>query len=588
MSAVLEALEPSARYLDAIEPKLVQQFDLLVGASAGVTRLRELILALAMQGKLVPQDPTDESAAQLVMRLIAERGESTLRRRMSTNTGVHPVGQASDSLPSSWAVASLSAISVKLTDGSHNPPRDAGSGIPMLSSQNVLESGTIDFDSPTRYVSIDDFERENTRTNATPGDVLLTIVASLGRSAVVPVGAPAFVLQRSVAVIRTGLVPSFLAIFLRSPAARAYYDQHAKGTAQKGIYLGKLGELTLPIPPLAEQARIAARVDELMRLCDALEAKGQLEAQQHARLLETLLGTLTDSNTPEELAANWQRAAEHFDLLLDRPEAVDELERVIVRLAVRGLLAPQDTTDEPASELLARIRKEKDELVASGRIRSVGPSSPVTGEEEAFDLPAGWQWARLGHLVLDSEAGWSPACHSTPRRQGRWGVLKVSAVSWGAFDSSANKELPEHLEPRSEYEVREGDFLLSRANTQDLVARSVLVEEAPSKLMISDKIIRLELSQHVSRGFVNLSNNADHTRAYYAANASGTSSSMKNVSREVVLASPIALPPMREQARIVARVAELRRLCADLRQRLAASQATQSRLAEALVESALS
>ena len=75
-----------------------------------------------------------------------------------------------------------------------------------------------------------------------------------------------------------------------------------------------------------------------MQMCDALEAKGRLEAQQHARLLETLLGTLTDSTTPEELAANWQRVAEHFDLLMDRPEAVDVLEQTVLQLAVRGLL----------------------------------------------------------------------------------------------------------------------------------------------------------------------------------------------------------------------------------------------------------
>ncbi len=89
-----------------------------------------------------------------------------------------------------------------------------------------------------------------------------------------------------------------------------------------------------------------------MRLCDALEAKGQLEAAQHAQLVQTLLGALTASATPDELADNWQRVATHFDLLLDRPEAIDALEQTILQLAVRGLLVPQDPKDEPASVLL--------------------------------------------------------------------------------------------------------------------------------------------------------------------------------------------------------------------------------------------
>jgi type I restriction enzyme S subunit len=106
------------------------------------------------------------------------------------------------------------------------------------------------------------------------------------------------------------------------------------------------------VPPLAEQSRIVTRVEELMRLCDALEAKGQLEAAQHAQLVSTLLATLTDSATPEALTENWQRLAIHFDTLLDRPEAVDALEQTILQLAVRGQLVPQDPADEPASVLL--------------------------------------------------------------------------------------------------------------------------------------------------------------------------------------------------------------------------------------------
>lgn len=139
------------------------------------------------------------------------------------------------------------------------------------------------------------------------------------------------------------------------------------------------------------------------------------------------------------------------------------------------------------------------------------------------------------------------------------------------------------LVPRPEYEVQGGDFLLSRANTEELVARSVVVGKAEPLLMLSDKIIRLDVSSRMNRDFLNLCNNANHARAYYIAKASGTSSSMKNVSREVVLRTPVPLPPLAEQSRIVTRVASLRRLCFELRQRLIASQTTQAQLADALI-----
>ena len=139
-----------------------------------------------------------------------------------------------------------------------------------------------------------------------------------------------------------------------------------------------------------------------MRLCDALEAKGQLEATQHAQLVSTLLGTLTESETPGELADNWQRIATHFDLLLDRPEAVDALEQTILQLAVRGLLVPQDPRDEPASELLKKIRTEKDRLIAEGKLKRDTPLAEIATDDRPFEAPIGWEWVRLGDVVLIS------------------------------------------------------------------------------------------------------------------------------------------------------------------------------------------
>lgn len=113
----------------------------------------------------------------------------------------------------------------------------------------------------------------------------------------------------------------------------------------------------------------------------------------------------------------------------------------------------------------------------------------------------------------------------------------------------------------------------------------MVVGKTEPRLMLSDKIIRLVVSSQIDRQFLNLCNNANHSHTHYMANASGTSSSMKNVSREVVLLTPVPLPPIAEQVRIVARVESLRRLCADLRQRLTASQTVQGHLADSMLQS---
>ena len=571
---------------------LLSNLNLLATAPGGVARLRELILTLAVQGKLVPQDPADEPASALLLKIRAEKDRLMAEGKIKRDKPLAEITEEEKpfGLPVGWEwvrFGDLALISSGVTLG-RKTAIPSPVMLPYLRVANV-QRWHVSLTS-MKEVVID--RTELARFQLVNGDLLITEGGDwdkVGRTAIWRDELPTCLHQNHVFKVR-GTSPEWnplwAQLFLNSPVARAYFAFSAKQTTNlASINMTELKHCVFPLPPLAEQSRIVTRVEELMRLCDALEAKGKLEAAQHAQLVSTLLGTLTASSTPDALAAHWQRVAQHFDLLLDRTQAIDALEQTLLQLAVRGLLVPQDPTDEPASALLQKIRAEKDHLIATGQIKRDKPLPPITDEEKPFELPVGWEWVRFGDVVNSSEAGWSPTCIGTPRRSGHWGVLKVSAVSWGAFDAAANKELPANLLPRPEYEVHDGDFLLSRANTEALVARSVVVGKAEPKLMLSDKIIRLEVSTLANREFLNLCNNASHARTHYIANASGTSSSMKNVSREVVLRTPVPLPPLPEQSRIVARVTALRRLCADLRQRLAECQSVQARLAEALVDS---
>ena len=570
---------------------LLSNLDLLATAPGGVARLRELILTLAVQGKLVPQDPADEPASVLLQKIRAEKDRLIAAKALKRekNEPALTDDELPFELPDSWSWVALGEV-IDIVRGITFPAdqktREAAPGrIACLRTSNVQLA--IEWDD-LLFVDRSFMGREDQLIQH--HDIVMSMANSrelVGKVALiehVPHAEATF--GGFLGVLRPRKIePRYAMAVLRTPYARSLLiDSSSQTTNIANVSLAKLRPLPFPLPPEAEQSRIVTRVEELMRLCDALEAKGQLGAAQHTQLVSTLLGTLTASATPDELADHWQRVAQHFDLLAGRPEAIDALEQTLLQLAVRGLLVPQGPQDEPASVLLQRIRAEKDRLIAAGQIKRDKPLPPITDEEKPFELPVGWEWVRMGAVVNASEAGWSPPCIGSPRRPGLWGVLKVSAVSWGEFDANANKELPSDLVPRPEYEVRDDDFLLSRANTAELVARSVVVEQAEPKLMLSDKIIRLAVSSQMNRSFLNMANNASYAREHYAVNASGTSSSMKNVSREVVLALPVPLPPLAEQSRIVTPVAALRRLCADLRQRLAEREAVQARLAEALVQ----
>ena len=136
--------------------------------------------------------------------------------------------------------------------------------------------------------------------------------------------------------------------------------------------------------------------------------------------------------------------------------------------------------------------------------------------------------------------------------------MKVSAVSWGEFDANENKALPDGMEPRCAAEVRPGDLIMSRANIEELVARSVIATNPPPHLMLSDKHVRLEWTDENLKWFANLFNETEHARSYFAAVATGTGALMKNVTRDAILRLPIPVPPPAEQGRILLKLDELR------------------------------
>ena len=390
---------------------------------------------------------------------------------------------------------------------------------------------------------------------------------------------PSAIVSTAFAVMHphTGVNAKYLLHYLRSAVFTQFVASKMAGIAYPAINDTSFFSGIVALPPTAEQARIVARVDELMQLCDALEAKGRLEAQQHARLLETLLGTLTESTTPEELAANWERVAEHFDLLMYRPEAVDVLEQTVLQLAVRGLLVPQDPSDEPASSLLQRIAATKERLVSLGRVRRERPMQPIENDVEQFDLPAGWAWVRLQE-AYDVRDG----THDTPKYH-ETGVPLVTSknLSSGRLDLTDVKLIStaDHEAISARSKVDRHDILFAMIGS---IGNPVIVDtdvEFSIKNVALFKHYSLSLS---SPEFLLLSLTVAADRM--SAQAAGGVQSF--ISLGQIRSTTIALPPLAEQARIVARVTELRRLCADLRQRLAASQATQSRLAEALVEAA--
>jgi restriction endonuclease S subunit len=348
------------------------------------------------------------------------------------------------------------------------------------------------------------------------------------------------------------------------------------GTANVSLTVGKIAEV--PVPLITYEAQ--EKLDRLMSLCDALEASGQLEAQQHGQLVSTLLGTLTQSETPEALADNWQRIATHFDLLLDCPEAVDALEQTILQLAVRGLLVPQGPTDEPASVLLQKIRTEKDHLIAQGKIKRDKPLPPITDEEKPFELPQGWSFARSSELVemLNGYAFKSEWFKPTGIRLLRNLNISHGYVDWSqpaCIDVNAANEF-------SQFNLKVSDVVLSL--DRPIISTGLkyaVIQEADLPCLLLQRVARL--TPHpiaMSLEFLELWLQSD---LFVGKIDPGRSNGVPHISTKQVGELFVGLPPMNEQSRIVTRVNELRSLCADLRSQIVKARAVVENLSKSLV-----
>ena len=367
----------------------------------GIKKLRELILELAVRGKLVPQDPNDEPASELLKRIAAEKAELVKQGKIKKQKTVPEISEEEKpfEIPEGWEWSYLSDIGILAGGGtpkSDNPQFWAKNGIKWITPADLYGLKGKYITSGARDISPAGLSNSSARLMP-KGSVLFSSRAPIGYVAIAD------------AELSTNQGFKSCVPYIKESAEYIYYfllasakkiDAEASGTTFKEVSGAIVSKILLPLPPLSEQLKIVSRANELMSLCDQLEQQSLTSLDAHQQLVETLLGTLTDSQNAEELAENWTRISEHFDTLFTTEASVDALKQTILQLAVMGKLVPQDPNDEPASELLKRIAQEKAQLVKEGKIKKQKSLPPISDEEKPFELPEGWEWSYLSDIGI--------------------------------------------------------------------------------------------------------------------------------------------------------------------------------------------
>ena len=509
--------------------------------------LKNSILQMAVQGKLVPQDSDDEPASAMLERIRQERAKLIKEKKIKAPKGGESViyrgsdgshyekrGNAEPlciddeipfDIPESWEWARLGSLLQLVSDGTHKTPDYKDSGVLFLSVQNISK-GYFDL-TKVKYVSEEDHEKLCERVRPQNGDILLCRIGTLGKPIIVDVDFD-FSIFVSLGLLRPieRNVATWIVSCIDSPHG-ANWIQSVKvggGTHTFKINLGDIPDFMVPIPPLAEQQRIVERIDELMPL---VEEYGRLEDAREA----------LDAALPERLRKS------------------------VLQLAVQGKLIEQDTDDEPASVLLERIRQERAKLIKEKKIKAPkggesviyleggswyerrGKSDSVCIDDEIpFEIPESWSWVRLGDLG-DWKAGATPA-------KGRSDYYKNGTIPWlltGDLNDGLITEIPNlitnkaleecsvRLNPAGSILVAMYDATIGKIGVLGIPATT---NQACCACILHDQSVLEWLVawlKYQKPHFVKL----------------GEGGAQPNISREKIVSRLVPIPPLAEQERIV-------------------------------------
>jgi type I restriction enzyme S subunit len=522
----------------------------------GIKKLRELILELAVRGQLVPQNPNDEPASVLLEKISAEKARLIKDGKLKKQEPLPPItdDEKPFELPKGWEWARLGNIA------EINPRNKTEDDVPASFIPMPLIS--------TAYDGRHDHELRNWGeikkgyTHFAEGDIAVAKItpcfenskAAIFRDLKNGIGAGTTELHVARPFGNT-LAPNYILLYLKAPMFLVVGETKMTGTAgQKRLPKDFFESNPLPLPPLAEQHRIVAKVNELMSLCDALEQEQAANIAAHQTLVEELLAALTQNE-----GYSWARISTHFDTLFTTEHSIDTLSRKIISLAARGML----TSSEPLSadlkiSIFEKAFLDKNSLISSGKAKEE-KINPLNIEMPCSVVPSGWIVCKLHDVTVCLDHKRDPV-----KKSNRCGG---DIPYYGA--NGAVGYIDDFLFDDELVLVVEDETFIGRIKPFSY--------RISGKSWVNNHAHVLKCTSVILPDFLNI------LLSYYPfiPLTSGTTG-RKKLTKNTLLQIPIMLPPLAEQHCIVAKVDELMALCDAMKAQLKTAQTTQSQLADVL------
>ncbi|MBW4974072.1 restriction endonuclease subunit S [Roseovarius mucosus] len=564
--------------------RLLALYDRVAEAEDAIPRLRRFVLDLAVRGKLVAQDAGDEPAAELLKRIAKEKARLVKAGEIRASKAANPpMSEVLYDLPANWAWASLGTI-FNYDAGDKRDPKALDKALWLLELEDLeKDTGRL-----VDRLLAGQRESQSTKSEFRKDDILYGKLRPYLNKVIVA-DQPGYSTTEIVAIRPfVPLCSDYCALALRRPDFVDYVTRLGQGTKMPRLRTEDAVVAPFPLPPLAEQRRIVGRVEELMALCDQLQAARVGREAVRDRLTTATLSRLTDPDQPPESAPqNARFALQTLPTLTTHPDQIKPLRQTILNLAVRGKLAEQDPTDEPAAELLKRIAKKRSAMLnadypnpAEARTQKKKQAQQVL-PAGLLALPSGWVWTTLQQaslMVIDCKNKTAPYTQSGIK------LVRTTNVRDGLLNSNDQKFVSE-----STYEAwslrakpEPGDILITR----EAPMGEVCVVPEGEKICLGQRMMLARLVPNTIDPAFMLSSlrDPDLMDRVQDKPIGMTVQHLRVGGVETLL---VPLPPLAEQHRIVAKVDALMALCDQLEASLTTATTTRSRLLEALLHEAL-
>ena len=557
--------------------RLLAFYERSADAPDAIVRFRRFILDLAVRGKLVEQDPNDVSPEKCLLaaqKRLQDQAKKTKRLRRIPSVPIMRE-EVQKCIPNGWLPARLNDTGLYINGLAFKPSDWKQTGLPIIRIQNLTD--------PSREFNYASGEFPD-EVIVRDGDILVSWSATL----------EAFTWSRGKAVLNQHIfrvlsdekltAKSFLHLVLRHAVQDMADGKHAHGLVMTHINRGPFLAHIVLIPPLAEQYRIVAKVDELIVLCDRLEvARAEREATRD-RLATASLARLTAPDPdPTVFQGHAAFALENLAPLTTRIDQTKALRQTILNLAVRGKLVEQDPNDEPASELLKQIAAEKARLVKAGEIGRGKSLPPISDDQTKLEIPNGWSWCRLGDLsklVTSGSRDWA-------KYYSQEGAIFVRMGNLSKEHYRLRLDQIQRVKPPSDREgtrtrLEAGDLLISITGDVGMLG---LIPENFGEAYINQHTAMVRPVDEMKGSYLAELFRSPFSQDQFNAPQRGIKNSFRLTDVTQFL---VPLPPIAEQHRIVAKLDELMALCDRLEASLASGNDTRHQLLDALLHETLS